>query len=132
MLSKCMDSGLPCGLNSSYSFPPVVLKLCRCFQHEMKMCMWFGYNTSIIFSHFFCFMNLVSFFDMKCCQSVWTVGILWVNSSYSFPPIVLKLCRCFLNGMKMCMRFWCNPLIFFYLYLSNFQALICLSPQIAL
>ena len=25
------------------------------------MCMWFWYNTLVIFSHFFCFVNLVSF-----------------------------------------------------------------------
>ena len=38
-------------------FPWNVLKLCRCFLHGMKMCMWFGYNPVIIFSHLFCFVN---------------------------------------------------------------------------
>ena len=33
------------------------------------------------------------------------------NSSYSFPQIVLKLFRCFLHGMKMCMCFGYNPSI---------------------
>ena len=51
------------------------------------------------------------------------------NSSYSFAPIVLKLCRCFLHGMKMCRWMWYNPLVFLSLYISNFQLLICLSPQ---
>ena len=32
---------VPCGCNSSYSFALIVLKLCRCFLHGMKMCMWF-------------------------------------------------------------------------------------------
>ena len=54
------------------------------------------------------------------------------NFSNSFPSIVLKLCRCFQHGMKLCMWFWYNPLIFFSLYFSNFQVLICLSPKIAL
>ena len=49
---KVYRQWVPCGRNSSYSFPPIVLKLCRCFQHEMKMCMWFWYNTLIIFLTF--------------------------------------------------------------------------------
>ena len=67
-----------CGRNSSYSFPPIVLKLCRCFLHGMKMCMWVWYNILIIVSHFFCFVNLVSFFlhEMlsKCIDSGYFVG----------------------------------------------------------
>ena len=31
------------GRNSCYSFVPIVLKLCRCFHHGIRMCMWFGY-----------------------------------------------------------------------------------------
>ena len=54
---------VPCGCNSTYSFPPIVLKLCRYFLHEMKVCKWFWYTTLIIFSHFFCFVNLVSPFS---------------------------------------------------------------------
>ena len=60
------------------------------------MCIWVWCNTLIIFSHFFCFV--------PCGR----------NSSYSFPPIVLKLCICFLHGMKMCMWFWYSPLIFVF------------------
>ena len=54
---KVYRQWVPCGSNSSYSFPPIILIHCRCFQHGMKMCMWFGYNTLIIFSHFFYFVN---------------------------------------------------------------------------
>ena len=63
---------VPCGHNSSYSFPSIVLKLFRCFLHGMKMCMWFWYNPLIIFSHFFCFVTLVVFrYEMllKCIDS---------------------------------------------------------------
>ena len=184
---------VPCGCNFSYSFPSIVLKLCRCFQHGMKMCMWLGILLWVFFSHSFCFVNFVFFFLhqmlSKCIDSGYLVGtalltvfswLFWnfadvscmkwkwcacgfgiihdyffslfllcelrhemlpklmdsgylvvCNSSYSFPSIVLKLCRHFLNWMKLCMWFWYNPLIFFF-YLSNFQVLICLSPQIAL
>ena len=56
---KVYRQWVPCGRNSSYSFPSIVLKHCECFRHGMKMCMWFGYNTLIFFFffHFFCFVN---------------------------------------------------------------------------
>ena len=41
------------------------------------MCMWLGYNPLIIFSHFFCFVNLVFFqYEMlsKCIDSGYLVG----------------------------------------------------------
>ena len=95
---------------------PIVLKLFRCFLHGMNMCMWFGYNPVIIFSHFFCFVNLV-FFSVRNAIKVYRQ---WVpcgrNSSYSFPPIVLKHCRCFQHGMKMCMWFWYNTLLIFFAF----------------
>ena len=33
-----------CECNSSYSFVLIFLKLCMCFRHGMRMCMWFGYT----------------------------------------------------------------------------------------
>ena len=39
--------------NSSYSFIPILLKLYRCCDHALKICMWFGYNPQINFCHFF-------------------------------------------------------------------------------
>ena len=50
-----------CERNSSYSFAPIVLKLCMCFSHGMKMCMWIGHNCWINFCHFFNIVNLVIF-----------------------------------------------------------------------
>ena len=95
------------------SFPWKVLKLCRCFLHGMKICMWFGYNPLISFSHHFCFENLVSFFCYEilseCIDSEYLVG----STPHSFPTIIFKFCRCFLHGMKMCMWFWfliCFPM----------------------
>ena len=61
---------VPCRLNSSYSFPWNVLKLCRYFLHGMKMCIWFGYNTLSIFLAFFLLCELCLLFDMKCYRSV--------------------------------------------------------------
>ena len=107
---------VPCGCNSSYSFPPIVLKLFRCFLHRTKICMWFGYNPLIIFFLLSCFVNLVFFrYELlsKCIDRV-PCGR---NSFYSFPPIVLRHCRCFQHGMKMCMWFWYNTLIIFLSFL---------------
>ena len=50
-----------CERNSSYSFAPIVLKLCMCFPHGMRMCMWIGHNCWISFCHFFDNVNLVIF-----------------------------------------------------------------------
>ena len=50
-----------CERNSSYSFAPIVLKLCMCFPHGMRMCMWIGHNYWINFCHFFDIVNLVIF-----------------------------------------------------------------------
>ena len=47
--------------NSFYSFILILLKLHRCFHHGLKICMWFGYNPQINFSHFFRNLNLVIF-----------------------------------------------------------------------
>ena len=50
-----------CVRNSSYSFTPILLKLYICFDHLLKICIWFGYNPQINFSHFFRNLNLVIF-----------------------------------------------------------------------
>ena len=118
---------IPCGCNSSYSFPLIVLKLFRCFLQGMMMCIWFGYNSLIIFPH--CFLNLVFFqYEMlsKCIDS--EVYRQWVpcgcNSSYSFALIVLKLGRCFLHRMKMYIWFWYTALIFFHFVFPVFSYLL--------
>ena len=50
-----------CERNFSNSFAPIVLKLCMCFLHGMRMCMWIGHNCWINFCHFFDIVNLVIF-----------------------------------------------------------------------
>ena len=62
-----------CERNSSYSFVLIFLKLCMCFRHGMRMCMWFGYNCEIIFCHFFHFVNLVIFLP-QCIDSGYLVS----------------------------------------------------------
>ena len=55
--------------------------------------MWIGHNCWINFCHFFDIVNLVIFHPDYIEQ----------NASYSFVPIVFKLCMCFPHGMRMCM-----------------------------
>ena len=104
---------VPCVSNSSYSFIPILLKLYRCLDHALKMCMWSGYNPEINFCHFFRNLNLVIFSDILTMK----VNGRWApcvsNSSHSFILILLKLYRCLDHALKMCMWFGYNPEINF-------------------
>ena len=48
---KVNGQWVPC-VRNSYSFILILLKLYRCFDHALKMCMWFGYNPHINFDTF--------------------------------------------------------------------------------
>ena len=104
--------------NSSYSFIPNVLKLYRCCDHALKICMWFGYNPQINFCYFFRNLNELSHFS-----GIFTMKVngQWVPcvriSSYNFMPIHLKLYMCYGHGLKICMWFGYNP----YCFLSFFS-----------
>ena len=75
---KVYRQWVPHGHNSSYSFPLIVLKLCICFLHGMKICLWFWNNTSIIFFSLFllCELSLCFWHEMlsKCIDSGYIVG----------------------------------------------------------
>ena len=76
---------------------PILLKLYRCFCHDLKICMWFGYYPEIIFCHFFCNLNLVIF---KCTIMAGDINSLNLlvfivikslqSMSYSVEYIVIK------------------------------------------
>ena len=81
--------------NSSYSLKPILLKLYRCFEHALKICMWFGYNPQMIFffffGHFF-FQFEQPFFGHFDNESEWTVGTLCAQlllkfQANSFKPL---------------------------------------------
>ena len=50
---KMTGQWAPCVLNSSYRLIPILLKLKRCLDDALKVCMWFGYNPQINFFFFF-------------------------------------------------------------------------------
>ena len=64
----------------------ILLKLYRCFCHDLKICMWFGYYPEIIFCHFFCNLNLVIF---KCTIMAGDINslnlLVWKLRHFMFP-----------------------------------------------
>ena len=92
---------VPCERNSLYNFIPIFLKLCTCFLHGLKMCMWFGYNPCIKFSYFFHFANFVIFWPQilwKCCDSGYLVSAtphtILYRSFWNFVHVFAMVWRC--------------------------------------
>ena len=75
---------------------PILLKLYRCFCHDLKICMWFGYYPEIIFCHFFCNLNLVIF---KC-----TIMAGDINSLNLLVGTHLKLYDASYDNFASCMH----------------------------
>ena len=88
-----------------------ILQMFFAWNEDMHM-VWVQY-----FEYFFALFLLCELKSFLTWNAI-KVYSQWVpcvrNSSYSFPLNVLKLFRCFLHGMKMCMWFGYNPLIFFF------------------
>ena len=80
-----------CERNSSYSFVPIILKLCMCLGHAMEMCIWFGYNCQHIFCHLFNIVDLVIFHP----QYIDSGTSCEHNSSYSFIIIIFEILHVF-------------------------------------
>ena len=75
------------------SLIPIFLKLYGCLFYALKICILFGYNPQINFSHFFFFFtffffffffNLNLFFGHFDNESEWTVGTLCVQLLLQF------------------------------------------------
>ena len=80
--------------------------------------MWFFQNPEIIFYHFFRIFNLDIFLSSNTTEVYREQVLCPLNSSHSFWPILLKLYRCFKDGLKMCLWFFQNPEINFYYFLD--------------
>ena len=108
----------PCGRNSSYSFILILLKLYSSLDHALKICMRFGYNPQINFSHIFLQFELSHFSGILTMK----VNGQWVpcvrNSSYSFIPINLKFYICLDNALKICMWYGYSPQFNFYYFFA--------------
>ena len=84
------------------------------------MCMPSGNNPQINFYHFFHSLNLV-ILGSTTTEAYGHLVPCERNSSYNFIPILLKLYRCFCQGLKMCMTFGYNPQVIFLLLFSQFE-----------
>ena len=73
---KVNGQWVPCASNSSYSYIQILLILYRCFDHALKICMWFGYNPQINFFDTFFAISTYSLFQHLHNESEWTVGPL--------------------------------------------------------
>ena len=104
---------VPCPHYSSHSFWPILLKLYRCFKDGLKICMWFFQNPEIIFHHFLHVLNLDIFLSSNTTEVYREQVPCPLYSSHSFWPILVKLYRCFKDGLKICMWFFQNPEIIF-------------------
>ena len=118
MFSKCIDSGYLVGATLLTVFHRLFWNTADVFGMEWRCVCGFGIMLRFCFSLFLlCALSLF-------LHEIYAIKVyrLWMpcgrNSSYSFPPIVLKLCRCFLHGMKTCMWFWYNHLIFLFFSIS--------------
>ena len=88
------------------TFPLIIWKLYILVLHGLKMCMWLGGYPAFIFSTLRTFSTYFFFF-FSCDRLTWeTRGR---NSSFSFTPNFLKLCKSFCHDLKMCMYFWGYP-----------------------
>ena len=112
---------VPCIGNSSYSFWRILLKLYRCFKDGLKICILFFQNPEIIFYHFFRIFNLRHFSSPYTADMYMEYVPCIGNSSYSFWRILLKLYRCYKDGLKICILFFQNPEIIFYHFLRIFN-----------
>ena len=124
-----------CGLNSSYSFAPIAVKLFRCFLHGKKICMWFWYNPLIIFSHFFCFMNFVFFrYEMlsKCIDSGYLVSASltvfhWLFWNFADVFSMNWRCACGFGIILWLINFFslfllCELSLFIFFYMKCYQS----------
>ena len=95
------------------SFLLIVLKRCICFVHGMKMCMWFWYNTFIIFSHFLAHLSQRltrwAYSKPMVCLSSSVVIIHTFKLEYLWSKLANLdqiLCVASMERRKGCIRFW--------------------------
>ena len=111
----------PCERNPSYNFIPIFLKLCTCFLHGLKICMWFGYNPCFNFCYFFHFANFV----ISWPQILWKCidfGYLVSATPHTVLYHLFETLHMFLPWLEMSMWFGYNPWINFchFFHFVNF------------
>ena len=79
--SRLVSEKIPCGCNSSYSFPPIIFKLSILDLHGLKLCVWFWGHPPIIF-----YQLSSTFFDLVFFPGPISIGIdtLWAQLLLEF------------------------------------------------
>ena len=104
-----------CGRNSSYSFIPNFLKLCRYFCHGLKMCMCLWGYPLIIFINFFHFFDVV--FQVYLVLEYRFLLTLWAQFILQFSILhfsTMHTCSTWSEGVRMVLG---SPSHYFYLFL---------------
>ena len=81
-------------------------------------------NPQINFCHFFYSLNLVIFWAQLLLKLMDIRYLVSATPPTFFFPILLKLYRCFCQGLKMCMTFGYNPQINFCHFFYSFNLVI--------
>ena len=95
---------VPCPLNSSHSFWPILLNLYRCFKNGLKMCMWFFQNPEIYFYYFLDILNIDIFWVLILQKRIGSRYLVSLT-----PPIVFG--RSFWNftwAFRMAWKYACG------------------------
>ena len=97
--------------NSSYSFRPILLKLYRCFEDGLKICILFFQNPEIIFYHFFRIFNLDIFLALILQICIWSMYLVsatpptvFGESFWNFTGVLRMVWRyayCFFRILKL-------------------------------
>ena len=94
--------------NSSYNFTQIILELCICFLHSLKVSMCFSYNPWHIFCHCFCSFWTLSFTDLRCIDCgyhvIATSHTILNQSFWNFAHVFSRVCRS-ARGLDMIFKF---------------------------
>ena len=112
---------VPCPLNSSHSFWPILLKLYRCFKDGLKICMWGIQNPEIIFYHFLHVLNLDIFWVLILQKSIGSRYLVPLTPPTVFGRSFWNFTWAFRMAWKYACGFFQNPEIIFYHFFCIFN-----------
>ena len=75
----------------SCSFIPILLKLLRCLDHALTICMWFGYNPQIHFGHIF--HNFILPVVVFLVGYTKNMHVVWIHIFSDYISVTIQLRR---------------------------------------
>ena len=95
---------VPCPINSSHSFWPILLKLYRCFKDGLKLCMWFFQNPEINFYYFLHILNIDIFLVLILRKRIGSMYLVPLTP----PPVFGRSFWNFTWAFRMAWRYACG------------------------